>query len=179
MNERTLNVLEFDKVVDLLLEETETSVGRDIAKTIIPETDIQQVNRLQDETDEALHVLRLNKRVPFSQMYDITESLKRSKIGSSLDTTECLHVAQIIYTGRNIKSFIEKLEEDLPLLKEFVTEITPLHHLEKTIKQKIDDHGEVVDDASSKLKSIRQSMRTYESRIRERLHELTRTKSKM
>ena len=179
MNERTLHVLEFDKVISLLMEETATSVGRVVASQLKPLTEMTDVIRLQDETDEALHVLRLDKTVPFSQMYDITDSLKRSRIGSTLDTMECLHIAQTIYTGRNVKTFIEQLEENIPLLKEMVLDITPLRYLEKEIKLKIDDHGHVVDDASPKLKGIRQTVRTYESRIRERLHQLTRTKSKM
>src|SRR5690625_4324156 len=179
MNERTLKVLEFHKVIHLLMAETATSVGRELASEIVPSTSIEKVQLLQDETDEALHVLRLNKNVPFSHMEDITESLKRSEIGSTLSTEECLHVAQTIYTGRNIKTFLEGLEEDLPLLKEIVVQITPLRHLEKEIKLKIDDHGEVVDDASSALKSIRQAIKSYETRIRERLQQLTRTKSNM
>src|SRR5699024_10062773 len=179
MNERTLNVLEFDKIIDLLIEETASSVGKAAARNLKPETDIETVQRLQDETDEALHILRLDEKVPLAQVYDISESLKRSRIGSILDTTECLHVAQTIYTGRNLKTFIEKLEEELPLLKEMVEAIVPLRHLEKEIKLKIDDRGDIVDNASSKLKSIRQTIRTYETKIRERLQQLTRTKSKM
>src|SRR5699024_1397736 len=44
---------------------------------------------------------------------------------------------------------------------------------------KIDEHGDVVDDASQALKSIRSTIRTYETRVRERLQQLIRTKSKM
>src|SRR5690625_4241196 len=134
MNERTLHVLEFNKVIDLLMEETASSVGKEAVQKLTPQTDMEIVQRLQNETDEALHVLRLDKPVPFAQVYDITESLKRSRIGSMLDTTECLQIAQTIYTGRNVKGFIEKLEEDLPLLKEMVEEITPLKFLEIEIK---------------------------------------------
>lgn len=179
MNERTLKVLEFDKVIHLLEEEAATSVGREAASKTMPLTDINKVQVLQDETDEALQILRLNKTVPFSHLVDITESVKRSAIGSTLSTEECLQVAQTLYSGRKLKKFIEEIEEDIPLLKEIVIDISPLHHVEKEIKIKIDDQGDVVDDASAKLKSIRQSIRSYESRIRERLQHLTRTKSKM
>src|SRR5690625_4268842 len=147
MNERTLNVLEFDKIIALVMEETATTVGRNVTSKLTPSTNIEEVRHLQDETDEALHIIRLNKTVPFSQMHDITDSLKSSRIGSTLDTTECLHVAQVLYAGRNIKTFIENIEVDLPILQEMVVAISPLRHLEKEITLKIDDHGEVVDDA--------------------------------
>lgn len=179
MNERTVKVLEFDKVIRLLMNETATSVGRNVASKLIPLTKIEEIEVLQDETDEALHVLRLNKTVPFSHIVDITESVKRSVIGSTLDTEECLHVAQLLYSSRQIKNFMEGLEEELPLLQDIVLDLAPLRHLEKEIKLKIDDYGEIVDDASTTLKTIRQSIRSYETKIRERLQQLTRTKSKM
>src|SRR5688500_2916408 len=103
-------------------------------------------------------MLRLNKAEPLSHISDVNERLKRSEIGRTLDTEECLHIGQVLYSGSNIKNFIEGLEEDFPLLTKIVAEITPLRHLEKEIKLKIDDHGDVVDDASAKLKSIRQSI---------------------
>src|SRR5690625_2003444 len=129
MNERTLNVLEFDKIIALVMEETSTSVGKEVASTLRPSTELEEVCHLQEETDEALHIIRLNKTVPFSQMHDITDSLKRSRIGSMLDTTECLHVAQVLYTSRNVKMFFENIEENLPLLQEMVVAISPLRHL--------------------------------------------------
>lgn len=182
MNERTLKVLEFHKIVQLLMEKTATSVGRDLAGQIAPLTDMAAIKVLQEETDEALTVLRLDKRVPFAHMEDITASVKRAAIGSSLETDECLQIAQVIYTGRHVKKFFEGLEEEdeeLDLLQAIVAELVSLHHVEKDIKSKIDDHGEVVDAASPKLRGIRQSIRAHEAKIRERLNHLTRTKSKM
>src|SRR5690625_1235816 len=181
MNERTLKVLEFDKIMTLLKEQTETSVGRNLAAKLTPLTELNAIETLQAETDEALQIHRLNKTIPFASIVDVTDSLKRSAIGSMLDTTECLQIAQVLYSGRQMKSFIENLEEDIsvPLLTEIVTDISPLLHLEKEIKSKIDEHGDVVDDASQGLKSIRSTIRTYETRVRERLQQLIRTKSKM
>lgn len=179
MNERTMNVLEFPKIVRLLENEAATVVGRDIAKKVTPSTDINHVQTLQAETDEAMHVLRLNKTVPFSHIVDITASLHRSEIGSMLHIEECMQVAQVLYCGRNVKQFIDSLEENADLLQTMLSNLMPLRHLEQEISMKIDEYGDVVDDASPKLKSIRQSIKTYEARIRERLNQLTKTKSKM
>lgn len=182
MNERTLKVLEFHKMIELLMDKTATSVGRDLARAIKPQTDMAAINLLQEETDQALTVLRLDKRVPFAHMEDIRPSLKRASIGSTLETEACLQVAQVIYTGRHVKKFFEGLEEEdekLDLLHAIVAEIVSLHHVEKEIKSKIDDHGDVLDAASPKLRGIRQSIRAHEAKIRERLNHLTRTKSKM
>lgn len=179
MNDRTLRVLEFDKIKDLLTEEASTVYGRVETKALFPKNTLAEVEHLQAETDEALHIIRLNKSIPFSNVTAIHAQLKRSVIGSVLETSECMAVAQTIYCGRNVRNFILNLEEEFPILTELVEGIHPLRELEKEINSKINEHGEIVDNASPKLRSIRSSIRSYESSVRERLHQLTRTKSKM
>lgn len=179
MNERTLKVLEFHKIVQLLTEETATLVGRNRAGKIKPLQDLQEVEHLQMETDQALFILRLDKTVPFSHVEDVSGSLMRAEIGSQLTAKELIDIAQVMYSGRQLKNFIEDLEEPVTLLKAIVEKIYPYRELERQIRVKIDEYGEVVDDASYKLKSIRQSIHQIEGSIRERLHNLTKTKSKM
>lgn len=179
MNEQTLNKLEYDKVISLVKQETATSVGRSQAASIQPSVDMEAIEVLQAETDEAADILRWNKAIPFSYMEDITPSLKRSEIGGTLHPSEIVQIAQLIASGRNIKTFIEEVENELPLLQGITDEITALKHLEKKITSKIDEDGNVYDDASPALRGIRQSIQYYESNIRDRLHQLTKTKSKM
>ncbi|SHG88170.1 endonuclease MutS2 [Ornithinibacillus halophilus] len=179
MNQRILRVLEFDKIRNQLQEQAATSLGKDFAVKLVPLTELEEVQKLQQETDEAAQILRLNKVIPLGGIFDIRPSLKRSVIGGVLNTKECLDVANTIYGGRQVKDFIEDLEEDLPILKDLVEGITPLRELERSIKSCIDDHGQMMDSASEKLRGIRSSIRTYESRVRERLENYTRTKSNM
>src|SRR5690625_7916853 len=110
MNERTLNVLEFDKVISLLIEETATAVGLNKAKKIEPSVSYEEVEELQAETDQAMHVLRLDKHVPFTHMDDVTDRLKRCEIDGTLNQEECIEVARLIYAGRQVRSFITSQE---------------------------------------------------------------------
>lgn len=179
MNQRVLNVLEFNKIIDQLTKHAETSLGKDLAARLKPMTELSAVNALQAETDEAVQILRLNKAIPLGGIRDIRPSLKRSSIGGGLSALECLDVANTIYGGRQTKNFIEALEEDFPILQDLTGMITPLKELESEIKACIDDHGEILDHASAKLRGIRSSIRTYEARVREKLENYTRTHSNM
>src|SRR5699024_11854164 len=136
MNERTLNVLEFDKLISLLNEETATTVGLNKAKRIVPSVSYEEVEGLQAETDQAMHVLRLDKHVPFTHMVDVTDSLKRCEIGGILNEEECLGVARLIYAGRQVRNFIDQLEIDIPLIKEMTDGIFLFRELKKPIKEK-------------------------------------------
>ncbi|RDW21624.1 endonuclease MutS2 [Oceanobacillus chungangensis] len=179
MNERILRVLEFKKIIDQLVGNAATSIGKEMAAALKPSTELAEVVTLQSETDEAVQIIRLNKVIPLGGISDIRGSVKRSVIGGVLSTEECLDVANTIYGGRQVKGFLENLEEDLPILKELAEGITSLRELEQQIKSCIDDHGYMMDSASQKLRGIRSSIRSYESRVREKLDSYTRSNSKM
>src|SRR5690625_979032 len=131
MNKRTLRVLEFDKIVALLMDEAETTVGRQLIKEIKPRTDINEVALLQEETDEAVHILRLNKVPPFSYITDVSPYIRQCELGSVLRPEDCLDVAQVLYCSRNLYKFIINMEVQFPLLKEVVENITLLRELEQ------------------------------------------------
>src|SRR5690625_3245138 len=179
MNDRTFRVLEFHKIVDQLSAHAETSMGNELVAKIKPAITIDEVKHKQLETDEAAQIIRLNKVIPLGGIFDIRESLKRAYIGGVLNESECLDIATTIYGGRQVKNFVDKLEEELPLIESLTERITPLKDLEKQIKMCIDEHGHVMDNASPKLRGIRSAIRTFESRVRERLDHFTKTRSNL
>ncbi|WP_374723546.1 endonuclease MutS2 [Calidifontibacillus erzurumensis] len=180
MNERVIRVLEFDKIKEALAKHATSSLGKEKAENLQPSSNFDEVVKWQEETDEAVKVLRLKGQVPLGGIFDIRASLKRAQIGGDLSASELLDVASTIYAGRQIKNFIEAMVEDgieLPLLDDYVKQIKPLAELERNIKNCIDDHGHVMDGASDKLRTIRQTLRSTESRIREKLENMTRSQS--
>ncbi|MGP4108375.1 endonuclease MutS2 [Virgibacillus sp. L01] len=179
MNERILHVLEFNKITDQLSKQAATSMGKDFCTSLKPSINIDEVKELQAETDEASQILRLNATIPLGGIFDIRASIKRSVIGGVLRPEECLEVANTLYAARQVKSFMEKIEEDMPILKNLGTQIISLRDLETHINSCIDDNGHMMDSASVKLRSVRSSIRTYESRLRDKLDGYTKSKSNM
>jgi len=179
MNERILRVAEFNKIAERLVQQAETILGKELARQIHPSSDIEKVRHQLEETDEANSILRLNKTFPLGGIADIRGSVQRSKIGSVLSAGECLDVAETVRGGRNVKTFIESLDEPVKNLLDMAERIMPLRDLEQTIKNCIDDNAHVMDSASDKLRSIRSSIRTNENRIRERMDNFLKTKSNM
>ncbi len=179
MNDRTFRVLEFHKIVDQLSTHAETSMGKELVTKIKPAINIDEVKHKQEETDEAAQIIRLNKVIPLGGIFDIRESLKRAHIGGVLSVSECLDIANTIYGGRQVKNFVEKLEEDFPIIEGLAERIMALKDLEQQIKMCIDEHGHVMDSASAKLRGIRSAIRTFENRVRERLDNFTKTRSNL
>src|SRR5690625_438710 len=177
MNKRTLRALEYDKIVELLKSKAATTLGIEHIEQLQPETKLATVEIMQQETDEAMHILRLNQTIPLGGVFDIRPSLKRSEIGGILNLAECLNIAYTIYCTRQAKNFIEQLEVDLHHLETYAGKITSLRELEQEIKRCIDDEGNMRDQASSQLRSIRSKIHSLESKIRTELVRYTRTKS--
>ncbi|WP_186576215.1 endonuclease MutS2 [Aquibacillus kalidii] len=180
MNKRIFHVLEYNKIIERLNSQASSSLGKEKTIAIKPSTNLAEVVKWQEETDEAANVLRLKGNVPLGGIFDIKPSIKRTIIGGILNANECLDIASTIYGGKQIKSFIEGMDEpELPILRGLVEQIVPLNELERQIKSCIDDNGHVMDGASDKLRSIRTKIRTNESRVRDKLDSYTRTKTKM
>ena len=180
MQQKILEVLEFDKIKAQLMEHTSSLLGKAKVEELTPSSDFAEVVKWQEQTDEAAAVLRLRGNVPLGGIFDIRGSIKRAKIGGGLSPHELLDIASTAYASRQIKRFIESLADDeleLPHLASYTQQITALPELEQAIKGCIDDHGEVLDNASERLRSIRQQLRTYEGRIREKLESMIRSSS--
>lgn len=180
MHTRVLNVLEFSKVKAQLIEHASSSLGKEKIEKLVPSSDFADVIKWLEETDEAVTALRLRGHAPLGGIFDIRPSVKRAKIGSVLSPHELLDIASTIYASRQMKTFIESLQEEkteLPHLLQYVEQIVTLPELEQTIKQCIDDYGEVLDHASDRLRSIRQQLRNTEARVREKLEHIVRSSS--
>ena len=73
MNEKSLKVLEFNKIRELLVGKAESQLGKDLAKKIVPLTDIKEIEVLQKETDEALSLIIQRGNPP---LYGINSIIK-------------------------------------------------------------------------------------------------------
>ena len=51
INLKTLKTLEYNKIIDLLIEKAESSLGKEKIRTIKPLTNIQDIEHIQRETE--------------------------------------------------------------------------------------------------------------------------------
>ncbi|WP_202080390.1 endonuclease MutS2 [Caldalkalibacillus salinus] len=179
MNDRVLSVLEFPKIKEQLMAHTSSYIGKEKVEKLTPVFDYDWVVEQQRATEEGSTVLRLKGSVPLGGIRDIRASIKRARIGGMLNAEELLDIASTLYGGRQTKTFIEQLLEDieLPILENLAQQISSLKALEQEINACIDEHGEVMDAASPTLRQVRAQIRTFESRSREKLEQMIRSSS--
>ncbi len=176
---KILATLEFHKIKERLAARAATSLGKAKAEELAPSSDLEEVKKRLQATDEAAAIDRLKGTAPFGGIRDVRSSLRRAELGGVLNPAELLDIANTIQGGRRLRRFLELAAEDhpIPLLTDLAELISDDRRTEERILQCIDEAAYVVDSASPELSRIRSELRTGESRVRERLDQMIRTSS--
>ena len=112
LNDKILQTLEYRKILNTLIQYTQTSMGSARAEKLMPETDLEAVKDLLAATDQAYTVDRLKGNPSFRGITDINDALKRARIGGTLSPHELLATSNTIHGSRRIKRFIAAIHED-------------------------------------------------------------------
>lgn len=179
MDEKIFKTMEYRKIIDQLSSYSQTALGKRTAEALQPATDLEDVKRMLQATDEAFKVDRLKGAPGFGGIVDITPAVKRARIGGTLNPHELLGIATTLEGSRRIKRYIATMHEEheVQLLFNLSDALSEQKTLEDAIKRCIDDSAEVLDSASPELASIRRELRGGEVRIREKLDAMIRSSS--
>ncbi|MFC9542916.1 endonuclease MutS2 [Lysinibacillus sp. NPDC056959] len=176
--ERALKTLEYDKVRQQVATYCTSSIGKSAVDELVPQTDYEKVVQLLEEMDEGLSILRVKGNVPMGGIFDVRPAARRAQIGGMLSAMELMEVSSTIRASRILRNFIEDIEsEEVIDIPHFIAkkEAMPvLAGLQHEINNCIDENGSVLDSASQTLRSIRQSLRAEEAKVRSKLESLTR-----
>ncbi|MGN0297925.1 MAG: endonuclease MutS2 [Lachnospiraceae bacterium] len=173
MNEKALHTLEYDKIIDMLVEFASTPIGKDMCRNLKPMDKLDDIRKAQQETDDAF--LRIVKKgtISFSGAKDIRPSIMRLKVGGSLSIIELLNIASLLKTAYRAKEFgYRQLPEgeEPDSLDEYFSLLEPLTSLEREIDRCILSEEEISDDASPALRSIRRNIKMTIERVRSQLN---------
>ena len=168
--EKSMATLELPRVLELLATCAATDEGRERALALRPMSDLDDVQRAQEETTAAVNLIVLRGSPAFGGIRPVGPSLQRADMGGSLNTRELLEVAAVLRCARTAGEYGAG-EEKSPISHLFHA-LTPNRFLEDTIINSIVGEDELADSASPELASIRRHMRATESKVRDILQKL-------
>lgn len=174
MKERTLKTLEYHKIIEQLAGKAISSMGKDIAGSLKPSTDLDEIRLMQQETSEASGFIVRKGSLPLGGITDIRHSLQRVETGGALNIEELLQIGDFCYVCRKVITYStdNRKTESFPILDSLFGSVSPFGALEKEINRCIINNQELSDDASPKLYEIRRSIKTSNDRIREQLNSI-------
>ena len=174
MNQKTLDKLEFPKIINILEERASSPGGKQMCRRLKPMTDLQKITAAQEETAAAFTRIVKKGQLSFSGCYSVNESLKRLEIGSALNAAELLRIGKLLKTAARVKSYgrHDTVDEAADCLDGYFDQVTPLAPLAGEIERCILSEEEISDDASPRLKQIRRSIDQMNDRIHSTLNGL-------
>ena len=175
MTERTLRVLEFTKIREMLAEGALTETGAEKCRALVPFDDLASVEAAQAETEEAAVILRYVGGHPMTAFPDIRPALAVCEKGGSLSAGMLLSVAETLRASRNARDALVTDRENTPILRAKGEGLYTNRNLEKDITDAILSEDEIADRASSELMNIRRHLRGAQDRIKERLNQMIRS----
>ena len=170
--------LEFNNIRENLSKFTHTFEGEKIAYMLEPSSKSMQVQSMLNETNECLKAINKKGELPISEINDVSLYIKSLKSSLSLSSKGLLEMCNILRTSREITEYFKDLEESLPSLEDYYSMLYINKDVENKIAKCIISEDEIADNASTKLFSIRNSKKSLESNIKNKLNQVIRANSK-
>ena len=174
MNQKALKTLEFDKIIHILTAHAASEGAKEMCRKLVPYDNINDVERAQRETADALRRVYRKGSVSFGGIRDIRGSLKRLEIGGILGMGELLQIMSLLETAGKIQQYGQREADDTSRdsLDESFEFLDPVPALASEIRRCILADDEMADDASSALLQIRRSMRQMNDKVHNTLNSM-------
>lgn len=172
--DKALKVLEYDKIIDMLLDLTQGELARDLVEKLEPSNDIDDIRRMQEETSEAYRVLARYGDIDYTAATHIKHLVSKASLGSMLFIEDLYDIMQNIFLVSSIKRYLKTSIEDenlrLKHLRRLNDSLASLDDLKKKLSTTIVSRDEIADNASSTLRSIRRSKKLKNQAIEDKLN---------
>ncbi len=157
MDDRSLKLLEFYHLLNILKEYSVSPLGRKRCETLRPSGDLPSIQSKLAEVVELKKIFETEEDIPLSGLKDIEGVFKKLEVERSvLEVRELLDLHEQTVLCRGLKRFFEKLEKiRVPRLQEKISKLSYQKALEKVILQTVNTKGEILDRASPALLDIR------------------------
>ena len=173
MNKKTLKILEFEKIINSLVDMAGSEPAKRLCGKLKPSTDIAEIQKNQGHTTAALDRIRLKGNLSLSEVKDIKDSLKRLEIGSSLSQVELMKILSILNAAA--KAIAYGLHEDDPeydVLEEYFITLDECKPLKKELSRCIISEEIIADNASQELSHIRRKINQINSKMHTELNNI-------
>ena len=166
MDMKTIDVLEFDKVLKYLSDYAISDSGKERCLNTLIYDDFNTITYELILTSQARLIINNALNVPLENIYDIDKSLEDAKKKLRLNEEEIVNVAYTLRTSRLMKNFLDSVSKDCFELSEFKNKLYINKELENKIFDIFTPALTVKEDATVDLKRLYQTLRDTNSNVR-------------
>lgn len=167
MNKKTLAKLEYNKIIEQLIEHASSFSGKELCRRLKPMTDISAIRSAQDETAAAFTRIVKKGRPSFSGCNPVNDSIRRLEIGGVLGSGELLRICKLLETAGRARAYgrHDNANEMEDCLDGYFEQLNPVTILVNEIRRCVIDEDEISDDASPGLKHVRRAMNQINDKV--------------
>ena len=175
--DKSIRTLELPAVLAMLADQTNSAEARERALATSPRTAVDEVERLQGETDAAREMIGLRGSPAFSGIKPVRESLYRADRGGTLNTRELLDISGVLRCARRVKEYWNDDGGERTAVDSLFRSLRGNRFLEEKITTSILEEDVIADNASPELADIRRHKRNAASKGRQILQKIISSSS--
>ena len=178
MDQNTLNLLEYDKALEVLAGECHSWPGKAAALALQPNLTPEGILHNWDLIEEALELFNLAGSLDLSDHLDLTKILEPLKVdGAMLGVDELRAVGYEARVSKVARGYFLSHLAEAPKLAALAENLVALPLLVEAIERTIGPDGEILDTASPELARLRQEQTATRGGLSQKLTSLMRSDS--
>ncbi len=174
IKKESLQVLEFDKILNAISRFSNSEASQKSVLEIYPLNDRKDIEKRSGQIQEIQRLSQKGAPLKLSHFQDIYQFIEKVKPeGVVLDIGELIAFIPVL---RIISGISLQLSErnSLYLLKELTAHLTGFPDILESMERAFDSDGNILDTASTTLSYLRTQIRSLDRRIKKRLEEIVR-----
>lgn len=173
MNIKNLEKLEFNKILDMLAAFAPTEGAKELALSLTPSDDIDEVRLRQRRTEDAKRLAGQKGTPSFGSVKDIHDACERADKGATLTHRELLDCAGVLRCARGLIEYIKTDRKFDTSLDEIFDRLIAKKDIESRIFRSVISEEMIADDASPELLEIRSKIRKANAKIADLMQKYT------
>ena len=166
ITDKTLQDLEFNTILQTILERCNTEIGKQKAFEIVPFKDKETLMDALQQTSEYLSSFSNNNAIPNHGFDNLTNDLKFLAIEDSfLEVGSFRKIATLSETVNVLLLFFKKFHDYYPKLNDKASKVEYTKFIIQKIDEVVDKYGEIKDNASAELTGIRKDMNLVRGKV--------------
>ena len=175
INQKYARCLELDKILSMLAEYTCCDTAKNLALSIEPKTDLEDVQREIDRTNDIFQLTVRFGTPTYMTLKNPVGRLKIAQSGGVLSCGDLLSIAAVLRQARILSQWLNQWENEENAVSEEFSMLYLNNPLERDISAAIISEDALDDNASSELAAIRRKIRSTELKIRDRMDKMVRS----
>ena len=177
MNEHSIRLLEFDKLLEAVTRQAQSEAGARLVRELRPLNDVERIERRRTLYCDMIALRNQPLDFPSLQVEDIGETLRQAAPqGAVVDGVQLVGVLRVLETMHNVRVCVSGKEyQAFVELQRLCKDLDDAPELRQRLQRSLDADGSVLDSASENLRALRRQLGLLETRIQRHLESMVKS----